>query len=511
MIRKKLIGTAALSLLLLEACNGGGDSHPAPTPTPTPPNFAPAFTSPSTASLVENSTAAYQATATDPNGDPVTFSIAGGADSGRFTISGSGMLSFAAAPNFDLPADANGDNGYEVQLRASDAGLSSTLNLLVTVTNSTEGIRVRQVNDGFIVPHFFAPHPMNPARYFLGQLDGRIFSPSFSGGTVWQDAGWSIANGGSAGNEEMGLLAVIPFPDFATSGRLLVHRTLADFSSEIVEWSIYSNNHNLYRRLLLIPRRIRSGFNHGGWMGFGPDGYLYVATGDGGGVNDPDDNAQNPYSLRGKILRINVDSTSGTTTFLPAPGNPFINGGGDPLVFALGLQNPRRASFDGNRLIITDVGQNSVDEIDLMPLDRPGINFGWPYLEGTTPTKGTAPAGLVAPVLLYPHSAGPRRANSSIGSMVGGFVYRGPIASLQGHYVFADYLFANVYSVPASSLVQGQIVPFSQVERRTLDFKSASWPIVEIAGFGMDNSGNLYILNWTNYTGSGNVLAVEAE
>lgn len=147
-----------------------------------------------------------------------------------------------------------------------------------------------------------------------------------------------------------------------------------------------------------------------------------------------------------------------------------------------------------------------------MPLDQLGINFGWPYREGTAPIKGTAPAGLTAPVFLYPHSAGPRRANSIIGSMVGGFVYRGPIASLQGHFVFADYLFGNIYSVPVSSLVQGQILPFTSAERRTLDFAPAAGQTLDgVSSFGMDSNGNLYILDYFTSSGSifGEVFVVE--
>lgn len=326
-----------------------------------------------------------------------------------------------------------------------------------------------------------------------------MINPSVSGSL----ADLNGPSGGSgAGNQEMGLLAVAPLPNVATSGLVLVHRTRTDFASEIIEYNI---NTRVQRQLLLIPHRAASPNNYGGWMAFGPDGYLYVATGDGGGLGDPDNNAQNPNSLLGKILRIKVDRTGGNTTFSGAPGNPFIGGDGNPLVFALGLQNPRRASFDGNRLIITDLSEVTSEEVNLMPLDQPGLNFGWPYLDGTTTYKGTAPVGLTPPVLVYPHSAGPWRPESDIGSIVGGFVYSGPIVSLQGHYVFADYWFGDVYSIPVSSFKQGKTLPFSDVERRTADFAgAANSSLGQINGFGLDGAGKLYILAL-----SGAIIVVE--
>ncbi|RYD95119.1 MAG: hypothetical protein EOP61_20365, partial [Sphingomonadales bacterium] len=131
--------------LLLAACSSGGSGGggiPGPTPTPSGPNTAPTFTSATTATVVENAALAYTATATDAQSNPITYSITGGADAARFSISAGGTLSFATAPNFDLPADADGDNVYQVQLGASDGALSATLNLAVNVTNSREGIAV---------------------------------------------------------------------------------------------------------------------------------------------------------------------------------------------------------------------------------------------------------------------------------------------------------------------------------------------------------------------------------
>ncbi|MEP9358004.1 PQQ-dependent sugar dehydrogenase [Sphingomonas sp. KR3-1] len=492
--------------LLLAGCGSGGNGAvspaptPAPTTTPTPTaNVAPAFTSPATATVMEGTKLAYQATAVDANGDPITFYVWGGADARSFTISPTGTLNFTAPP-YTLTNDANGDHVYEVQLRASDGNLASLLDLRVTVATPPRDIRLRRIASGIYTPHFYAPYPpADNSRFLVGTRRGQVFLQSVAGGGGEFDG---VPWGSGGGNEETGLLAVAALPG---SRLLLVHHTLDDYTSEVIEFNIDTRVH---RRLLLLPHRTNSTMNFGGWMAFGPDGYLYLATGDGGGTGDPDNNAQNPSSLLGKILRIKVDRTSGTTVFAPAPGNPYIGGGGNPLVFAMGLQNPRRASFDGNRLIIVDVGQSNTDEIDLMPLDQPGLNFGWPYLEGTTPYRGSAPAGLTAPVFLYPHSAGPRVPNSTVGSMLGGYVYHGPIAALQGQYIFGDYLFGNIYTIPASALVQGQISTFASAQNRTAAFTPllGNGDIEQISSFGMDDSGHFFIIDFMT---SGSYLAGE--
>lgn len=167
------------------------------------------------------------------------------------------------------------------------------------------------------------------------------------------------------------------------------------------------------------------------------------------------------------------------------------SGGGDPYVFALGLRNPFRNSFDGNRIIIADVGQSAIEELDLARTDQPGLNFGWRFLEGTQPFSGTAPAGLTAPVSQYGHGSGPREG----GSIIGGYVYRGPITSLQGAYVFGDFISGNIWTLPAASLVQGSLFPASSYERRNQDFTPDAGTIDQLVSFGLDGVGNLYIVD----------------
>jgi glucose/arabinose dehydrogenase len=476
-----------LPFLLLAACSGGGGSGgtpaPTPTPTPTPANRAPSFTSGTTASVVENTTAAYQAAATDPDGNPLTFTIAGGADSARFAITTAGALTFATAPNFEAPADANADNVYNVQLRVSDGTLNATLDLAVTVTNSREGIAVKRVGTGFNQPVHVAAIP-GSSDVFVIEKGGNVyrFVPATGAKTLVLTVGNLSTDG------ERGLLGIAVRPDFATSNRVVVHATAPGGAIELRSYTITGSAGAPGTVILSIPHAGANNHN-GGWIAFGPDGLLYDAVGDGGGGGDPENDAQNPNSRLGKILRL-ADGPG--STYVAAPANPFASGGGDAYVFALGLRNPFRNSFgpDG-RLYIADVGQDAVEEIDVMRTDQPGLNFGWHYLEGTMPFTGTAPSGLTGPVSQYSHGTGPAQGSS----IIGGYVYRGPVASLAGQYVFADFVSGNIWSLPAASLVQGSLFPAGQYERRNIDFAADAGTVDNIVSFGEDSAGNLFIVD----------------
>lgn len=475
--------TAGLTgILMLAACSGGSGGSPTPTPTPSAPNTAPVFASAATASVVENAALVYQAAATDAQ--PITYTISGGADAARFTISASGALSFAAAPNFEAPTDADANNVYQVQLSASDGSLSSTLALAVTVTDSREGIAVKRVGTGFNQPLYVAPVPGDASRVFVVEKGGGVWFLNPTTGA--KTAAFTVGSLSTDG--ERGLLGLAARPDFATSGVVFVHATAPDGAVEIREYKIGTAG---YRVALNTPHAAANNHN-GGWIAFGPDGYLYDAVGDGGSGGDPANNAQNTNVRLGKIVRLAIDASAGAATpFAPAPGNPFIAGGGDPYVWAFGLRNPFRNSFDGNRLIIADVGQDAVEEIDVANTNQPGLNFGWKFLEGTSPYSGAAPAGLTAPVSQYLHGTGAKQGSS----IIGGYVYRGPVASLAGQYVFGDYVSGNIWTLPAASLVQGSLFPAASYERRNPDFTPDAGTIASLVSFGVDSANNLYLVD----------------
>lgn len=475
------------SSVLLASCGGGGDGGGNPPPVNSGP---PAFTSPQTASVTENTTAAYQATASDPDGNALTFAIDGGADAARFSITASGALRFNSAPDHDLPGDADGDNVYNVRLSVSDGTSSVSQTVNVSVVNSKEGIAVKRVGAGFDQPTFVLGIPGSSDVYVLEKA-GRVYrlTPSTGVKTLL----FTIGNLSTDG--ERGLLGMALLPNPANADRFMIYCTNAAGDIEIREYGFGAPG--FAPRLLAtlsIPHPGASNHN-GGSMVFGPDGLLYAGVGDGGGAGDPGNNAQNPNSRLGKILRIRVveDPYAGAspTFFTPAPGNPYLAGGGDPYVYALGLRNPFRASFSGSTLVIGDVGQGAVEEVNLLTTTQPGINFGWRFREGTQPFTGTAPGGLTDPVAEYGHGSGPRQGNS----ITGGYVYRGPVPSLQGQYVFADFVSDNIWTVPFSSLVPGQTLASSHFARRNEDFAPDAGALNSIASFGEDSAGNLFVIS----------------
>jgi glucose/arabinose dehydrogenase len=216
--------------------------------------------------------------------------------------------------------------------------------------------------------------------------------------------------------------------------------------------------------------------NHnGGVLAFGPDGYLYIGLGDGGNAGDPHDNGQSLDTLLGKVLRIDVDN--GDTYAIPS-NNPFAAGGGKPEIWAYGLRNPWRFSFDRltGDFYIADVGQGAWEEIDFQPANSPGgENYGWNFREGAHEYQGAPPAGtaMVDPVFEYSHGDGC--------SVTGGFVYRGQsLAEFRGVYLFADYCSGKMWG-----LVRGADGGWQANE-----LFQTGW---NITSFAQDAKGELYV------------------
>ena len=482
---------------LLAACPGGGSGGGSPGMV----NRAPVFTSATSVSVPEEITGIFHtAVATDPDGNALSYSITGGEDAARFRITAGGGLSFASAPDFENPGDSDGDNVYLLQLAASDGSARATQDLSVTVTDvASTGFRVRRVASGVSQPVFLAPVPDGSGRVYVVELPGRIrildpASGAFAA-TPLLDLRGSLSIDG-----ERGLLGFATAPDFADSGAFYVFATALDGALELRRYHVFAGDRDradaASEELLLRQPHPRSNHN-GGWIGFGPDGMLYVAIGDGGGSGDPDDNAQDPAVLLGKILRLDVGSDAFPAdperNYAIPVDNPFATGGGAPEVWALGLRNPFRNSFDpvSGALLIGDVGENAVEEIDLLPAGLSGANFGWSILEGTQPFKGSGGAGLSPPVAEYPHGVGTRAGNT----VIGGYVYRGPVESLRGQYVFADFIRGNVWTLPLAALQPGSTLSADTFTVRNSEFAPDSGAFTNIASFGLDEPGNLYMVD----------------
>jgi glucose/arabinose dehydrogenase len=454
---------------------GGGGETPTPTPPPPPPppaNRAPVFTSASTASIAEDAgagTVFYTATATDADNDPITFSIVGGEDRTRLQISAAGGLSFVLPPDFENPADIDRNNIYLVEISASDGKTSTTLTLSVTVLDdgrySIDNPRLSLATS----PIAFVPVPDHPSDVYALETTGRVFRMS-DGGTrratyQVQTPNTAVALGIAFGPGGFYQFAVTP-------NRELEVRRFA-------QPDILGNLNNV-DVILRIPHPDFDN-NNGGFIAFGPDGFLYVGTGDGGGTNDPNNNAQNASILLGKLLRIDVTQDAFPNDPLrdyaiPA-GNPFAAGGGAPEVFALGLRDPFKGAFDGptGNLYIGDRQPQGTQEINLVrPSDR-GANFGWPFRQGSQVLRAGGPAAPLPPVIEFEGTG-----------VIGGFVYRGGFGPLMGRYLFGDGD-GRVWAVPAGGLMQGSTVTMASFTQllQPSDFSPPS-----LRCFGFDTTGN---------------------
>ena len=250
-----------------------------------------------------------------------------------------------------------------------------------------------------------------------------------------------------AGGEE-GLLSVAFPPDYRASGRFYVYYTNRRGNNTVAEYrrSSPTRAESSSERKLLTIAHPDFGNHNGGQLQFGPDGLLYLATGDGGGGGDPDENAQNVKSLLGKLIRIDPRPGSAGPYGIPA-GNPFVGGPGADEIFSTGLRNPFRFSFDrktGN-IAIADVGHSEREEINYETLEvANGANFGWDAFEGTkpfSPDGSPAPAEHELPIHEYSHSGG----NCAV---TGGHVVRDrKLDTLYGRYVYADFCVGELRSL----------------------------------------------------------------
>ncbi len=349
-----------------------------------------------------------------------------------------------------------------------------------------------RVVQGLSMPLFVTAPPEDTSRIFIveqrgGDARGRI--QILKAGVLLPTP--FLTTDPLAQSSEQGLLGLAFAPDYGTSGRFYIDYT-DSLGNTQVERRTVSGNPDVANPagtvILSIPQPYTN--HNGGWLGFGPDGYLYVATGDGGSFGDPEDRAQNIDSLLGKMLRLDV---SGSAYTIP-PGNPFAGSTpGRDEIWAFGLRNPWRPSFDRQTgdLVIADVGQATREEIDFAPAGTPGgVNYGWRCFEGSLPftSSATTPCGTCAapsctvfPAYEYDHTLGRC-------SITGGYVYRGcAIPDLRGQYFFGDYCGRQIYTGRfQNGLLAG-------VRDRTAEVAPSGATIGNITSFGEDARGEIYI------------------
>ncbi len=394
----------------------------------------------------------------------------------------------------------------------------------VQAQNSTTSTRVglELVADGFTAPMALISAGDGTGRMFLVEQTGTV-RIVLANGTVLDEPFLDVGDRMiklMTGFDERGLLGLAFHPDFADNGRVFVFYTAplrsqapADWNAtnHLSEFAIAEDDPN---RVDMASERVilevdKPQFNHnGGGIAFGPDGYLYVPLGDGGGADDvglghaPDGNGQNASTLLGKILRLDVDNASRGLAYGIPEDNPFVGKAGFlSEIYALGLRNPWRMSFDsgGNReLLVSDAGQNLWEEVDLV---TSGGNYGWNLKEGThcfdpenpnrspdrCQNESARGEPLIDPVIEYGHDLGT--------TVVGGYIYRGQhIPQMNGRYIFADW--SNSFSEGNGTLLAA--TPSSE--------GLWSWEEIEVSdnpggrvdafirSFGLDDEGEIYVL-----------------
>lgn len=320
---------------------------------------------------------------------------------------------------------------------------------------------------------------MQDGRMLVTEQSGRIWAFDPAGQGVRAAAEFlDITDRVSSSRSEEGLLGLALDPTDA--GRMYVYYSAADPRRSVVSRFMLSDD--LSRadpdsELVILEVEQPFANHNGGQIAFGPDGYLYIGLGDGGSAGDPLGSGQDTSSLLGAILRIDVSQSAREHRYAIPPDNPFASGGGRGEIWAYGLRNPWRFSFDRDtgELWAGDVGQNRWEEIDLIAR---GGNYGWNRLEGNHcfSVRDCDPTGTIPPVWEYSLDGLPC-------SVIGGYVYRGPtIPWLEGVYVYGDFC-------------SGEVFGLRYADGRVVEHKRLADTRLRIMSFGEDNDGELYLLS----------------
>jgi glucose/arabinose dehydrogenase len=342
-------------------------------------------------------------------------------------------------------------------------------------TQSTLPVRLGLVATNLSSPVYVTNAHDGSNRLFIVEQGGRIkvLQPGTNTPTVFLDITPTVLSGG-----ERGLLGLAFHPQYSTNRRFFVYYTRqTDGTIVIAEYHASASDPNVadsVETVILTIAHPTNANHNGGMIEFGPDGFLYIGTGDGGAGNDPPNNAQNINVLLGKILRIDIDHPNGSSPYSSPPSNPFFGArAGADEIYAYGMRNPFRFSFDRGtgQLYVADVGQGAWEEIDTVTL---GGNYGWRVYEGNHCTNNDptlcSPGGFIFPIAEYGHT-------SSRCAIIGGYVYRGAMSTLPvGAYVYGDLCTGEIF------LLQGSV---QSVLRDTINI---------ISSFGEDEAGELYLV-----------------
>ncbi|MGI8477635.1 MAG: PQQ-dependent sugar dehydrogenase [Thermomicrobiales bacterium] len=346
---------------------------------------------------------------------------------------------------------------------------------------ATFTVGLTKVVDGLSKPVQMVDSGDGSGRSFVVEQGGavRVFAKGALAAEPFLDIGARVTSG-----SEQGLLSIALHPDFAANGVFFIDYTDLAGNTQIERWALAKDAPDRAdpasaTTVLSVDQPFPN--HNGGLLLFGPDGKLYIGLGDGGSGGDPNGNGQNPGTLLGSILRIDVDAAAdGKPHGIPADNSFVGDAKACPEVWAYGLRNPWRFSFDRatGDLLIGDVGQGQYEEVDLNPAGKGGLDFGWNIMEGSHCYKAEScdESGLRKPIVDYSHDDGGC-------SVTGGYVYRAAaIPALQGVYLYADY---------CSGLLWG-------IGKDADGHRRASDPVktdLSVSSFAEDGDGGLYVID----------------
>ncbi len=331
---------------------------------------------------------------------------------------------------------------------------------------------------GFQNPVYLTHAKDQSGRLFVVEQRGVVWS--VESGVINPVPFLNISQQVLGNTSEKGFLGLAFHPNYAQNGYVFGHYSNLAGDTVISRWTVSADPNIADPASEKVIFQLPQPFvNHnGGELSFGPDGYLYLGLGDGGGGGDPLGHGQNANSLFGAILRIDVNVAG---TYAIPTTNPYAQGGGAPEVWATGLRNPWRFSFDratGN-LFVADVGQNEYEEVSLIPAGVGGLNLGWNVLEGSHCYQGAGkcdPAPYLAPIAEYDHSLGC--------SVTGGYVYRGiESPSLYGTYLYSDYCTGTIWGL-------------REVAPGSLQTTTLAESGLFVSSFGEDEAGEVYVVDY---------------
>jgi glucose/arabinose dehydrogenase len=369
---------------------------------------------------------------------------------------------------------AEGPGSADVSAKAE--GVEAVASVVVVSSDAQPGITI--VASGLSQPVYVTAPPGDMQRVFIVEQPGtiRILRAGSVLQTPFLDIQSAVLDGG-----ERGLLSIAFHPHYASNGYFFVYYTNNQGNTRVVRYHVSANpdvaDASSGDTILTVVQPFSN--HNGGLVAFGPNGYLHVGLGDGGSGGDPQGNGQDSTTLLGTLLRLDVN---GALPYEIPASNPLVSRpGARPEIWAYGLRNPWRYSFDRvtGDLYIADVGQNQWEEVDVQPASSPGgENYGWNVMEGTHcyGTQNCTMTGLTLPVHEYGHSQGC--------SVTGGYVYRGSVfPSLQGTYFYADYC-------------EGVIRSFRYENGSVVDHRNWSAQfgnLGAITSFGEDAAGEIYV------------------